>query len=246
MRLAVTPLIGENRTPTYRVPALAGSQHLGNAARQIAHIRLDETMLGWIKRNARLRRIGAELYERIVAQARQPALFRDLGVPDTMEGRFELIVLHIVLVLERLKREGSEGQLLGQAVLERLIADMDDALRQIGIGDMGVPRRVQRAAAAVRERVRDYAPGLDPHPSRETAPKRLEDAFCEHIYGAGNAAQSPIVLSYATRLADYARSSRAALDGVSSSDLLAGRLDFADVESGRARPAEGVSKEGAP
>ena len=112
-------------------------------------------MLQWLKRKAETHRIGHEIFERIVAQARQPEFFRDMRVPDTMEGRLEMIMLHLVLVLERLSTEGAAGQRLGQRLMEHLMADYDDALRQIGIGDMGVPRRVQKAAAAFTERVRD-------------------------------------------------------------------------------------------
>lgn len=179
-------------------------------------------MLGWLKRNSVVRRTGQQLYDAIVAQARQPGFYRDLGVPDSMEGRFEVIVLHIVLALERLHREGDVGQRLGQIVLERLIADMDDALRQIGIGDMGVPRRVQRAAAAVSERARDYAPAVEPD--------RLEKALLEHIYALPEAAASASA-TYAKALASYMHASRKVLAGISSDDVRAGRLAFADVDA---------------
>jgi cytochrome b pre-mRNA-processing protein 3 len=178
-------------------------------------------MLGWLKRNAVVRRTGQQLYDAIVAQARQPGFYRDLGVPDTMEGRFEVIVLHLVLALERIRGEGDAGQRLGQIVLERLIADMDDALRQIGIGDMGVPRRVQRAAAAVSERAGDYAPAAEPD--------RLEKALLEHIYALPELGDASGAVSNAKALAEYMRSSRKVLAGVSSEDIRAGRLAFADV-----------------
>ena len=63
-------------------------------------------MLHWLKRKAETRRIGHEIYERIVAQARDPVFFRDMRVPDTMAGRLEMIVLHLALMLDRLKTEG--------------------------------------------------------------------------------------------------------------------------------------------
>ena len=173
-------------------------------------------MLDWLKRNAQLRRIGQQLYESIVAAARREVFFRDMGIPDTMEGRFESIVLHLFIVLERLKREGEPGQRVGQTVLECLVADMDDALRQIGIGDMGVPRRVKRAAAAIRERLQDYGDG-----AREglAAGDELERALLRHVYGHESGAAAPATMAQVAALAAYARAAVLALDGHSTEAL---------------------------
>ena len=105
-----------------------------------------------LKQRAILRRTSREVYGSIVTQARHETFYRDWGVPDTMEGRVEMIILHAALVLDRLGSEGDAALALGQAVTEAYIADIDDALRQIGTGDIGVPRRVKKAAAALRER----------------------------------------------------------------------------------------------
>ena len=178
-------------------------------------------MFGWLERKARLRRTGRQLYESIVAQARAELFYRDLGVADTIEGHFELIVLHMVLVLRRLKGEGDLGQRVGQIVMEHLIADMDDALRQIGIGDMGVPRRVQRAAAALEERSRDYG-------SAAGKPADMARAVLRHVYG------DPIPPSseasrFAERLARYVCESEIRIEATPRDALLEGRLPFADI-----------------
>ena len=102
------------------------------------------------------RRTGLSLYEAIVAQARSEPLYRNLGVPDTVNGRFEMIVLHVVLVVARLQAEGEDGRELARATLEAFVADVDDACRRLGIGDMGVPRHVKKATAAVLERGNVY------------------------------------------------------------------------------------------
>ena len=91
-----------------------------------------------------------------MAQARSEAFYREHGVPDTVHGRFEMIVLHVALVVARLGLEGDAGQETGRAILEAFVADMDDACRRLGIGDMGVPRHVKKAAAAVLERGNAY------------------------------------------------------------------------------------------
>jgi cytochrome b pre-mRNA-processing protein 3 len=186
-------------------------------------------MLRWLERNRRSARIGRQLYEGIVAQARCEAFFRDLAVPDTMDGRFEVIVLHIVLVLRRLKAEGPEGQRVGQALLEQFIAAMDDALRQIGIGDMGVPPRVQRAAAALHERARDYGQALDGASS--DAPAALAEAVRRHLYEApnDNAAALPLQRAHADTIARYVCASATTLAARPADALYDGNLAFATL-----------------
>lgn len=77
------------------------------------------------------------LYLRVVAQARQPAFYADFGVPDTVDGRFDLVVLHVFLVLHRLKQDHPQASDLAQALFDTLFQDMDQSLRELGAGDMG-------------------------------------------------------------------------------------------------------------
>jgi len=191
-------------------------------------------MLRWLRQKSELRLIGRELYERIVAQARSEAFYRDLGVADTMEGRFEMIALHLHLARERLRSEGSAGQRLGQIVLEHLIADMDDALRQMGY-DMGVPRRVKKATAAFGDRSRDYAEGLRlagapyaPQSRRE----RLEAALMTHVFAATDASAIAGHLRQVERLADYTCRVADHLSRLDSAELLAARLPFPPILAG--------------
>lgn len=190
-------------------------------------------MLRWLKQNAEIKRIGHDIYERIVAQARAVPFYRDCGVPDTIEGRFEMILLHLILVLERLRQEGPMGQRVGQRLLERLITDMDDAMRQIGIGDMGVPRRVQRVAAAVVERTRAYTPealSYSPASSAPAQPDPLEAALLEHVFSAGPATASVDAPRDAHRLAAYMRNVRVMLSAVPRDDLIFARFTLAGVD----------------
>ena len=87
-----------------------------------------------------------------MAQARAPALYADLGVPDTAEGRLEMVMLHTVLVIERLRLEGEAAEELSRALTERFITDLDDCLREMGVGDLTVPKKVKKAAAALYDR----------------------------------------------------------------------------------------------
>jgi cytochrome b pre-mRNA-processing protein 3 len=107
--------------------------------------------------------LARAVYDRIVAQARAPAFYAGLGVPDTPEGRFEMLALHLFLVLHRLKRERGDPVLaaLAQRLADRLVADMDANLREMGAGDLGVGRRVKRMAGALYGRIAAYEAGLD-------------------------------------------------------------------------------------
>ena len=81
-----------------------------------------------------------------MAQARQPGFYRDCGVPDSVDGRFELIALHTFLVLHRLKADATDTEALGQALFDVMFQDMDQSLRELGAGDLGVGPRVKRMA----------------------------------------------------------------------------------------------------
>ncbi len=87
--------------------------------------------------------MAAAVYGAVVAQARQPVFYAVLGVPDSVTGRFEMVVLHAVLVLERLKREGEPGRDLGQRMFDHFCSDMDQSLRELGFSDLAVPKRMK-------------------------------------------------------------------------------------------------------
>lgn len=191
-------------------------------------------MFRWLQNRARTRRIGRVFYDSIVAQARAEPFYRVLGVPDTMEGRFELIVLHTHLVLERLRREGAAGQLLSRALIETFVADMDGSMREIGIADLGVPRRVKRAAAALFERARVYAAAQH----AQDAAHALPDALAEHIYGAARTGGD-----FPAQLARYVRYAVGSLDQQPSHALLDGRLAFPDAAAMPHRLGSGAKTE---
>jgi cytochrome b pre-mRNA-processing protein 3 len=92
------------------------------------------------------RQAALELYRAVVKQARRPVWYRDLGVPDTPDGRFEMIALHVALVLRRLRREGMPGQALGQLLFDTMFVDLDGSLRELGVSDLSVGRYIKRFA----------------------------------------------------------------------------------------------------
>jgi len=91
---------------------------------------------------------AAKLYGAIVAQARLPVFYQDLGVPDTLEGRFLMLSLHLFAVLHRLKGEGPAAVGLAQELSDRFSADMETVLREIGVGDLSIPKKVRGLAAS--------------------------------------------------------------------------------------------------
>lgn len=110
--------------------------------------------------NRLTRRVTAQppmdaLYRAVVAVAREPRWYTAGAVPDTLDGRFDMVVLVLSLVLMRLEREpGAEAEVV--ALTERFVADMDGSLRQIGVGDLGVGKQVGRMVGALGGRLGAY------------------------------------------------------------------------------------------
>lgn len=117
-------------------------------------------MLRWLRQRAETSRKAEELYGSVVAAARQPAFYGALGVPDTPEGRFELVALHLFLALEGLRGQGAAAEGLARRTIETFVIDMDDCMREMGVGDLTVPKKVKRAAAAFYERASVYRQDL--------------------------------------------------------------------------------------
>jgi cytochrome b pre-mRNA-processing protein 3 len=104
--------------------------------------------------------VAARLYAAVVAQARQPIFYAALGAPDTNEGRFELYSLHVILLLQRLRGEGPEAAEAAQALFDTFTSALDNALRETGVGDLTVPRRMRRLGEAFYGRAKAYDAAL--------------------------------------------------------------------------------------
>ena len=156
------------------------------------------------------------IYGMIVTQAREPLFYRDLGVPDTVNGRFDLLVLHLWLVLRRLRPiPGGVG--LSQALFDRFCDDMDANLREMGVGDLTVPKRMQAFGEAFYGRWAAYdlalAAGEEP----------LAQALCKNVLNGEN-------VEKARQLAAYADSVMAALDRQDEAALVSGTFKFPSPE----------------
>jgi cytochrome b pre-mRNA-processing protein 3 len=152
------------------------------------------------------------IYGMIVTQAREPSFYRDLGVPDTVNGRFDLLVLHLWLVLRRFKlADGGTG--LSQALFDRFCDDMDANLREMGVGDLTVPKRMQAFGEAFYGRVAAYDLALS------EGPEPLAQALCKNILNGQD-------IEKARRLAIYVERGIAGLAGLDEAELLGAAWKF--------------------
>ena len=180
-------------------------------------------ILARFRRSSQARTIHA-LYGAIVAQARSVAFYADYRVPDTVEGRFDLIVLHLVLLLHRLGRREEVGRgpgqaLLGQELFDAFCRDLDANLREMGVGDLAVPKRMQAFAEAFYGRQAAYLAAV------EAADQRVfEKALARNIFPAGDDAG-------AAQLARYGRAAVIGLDAQDDDALLRGEVDFPSPEA---------------
>jgi cytochrome b pre-mRNA-processing protein 3 len=152
------------------------------------------------------------LYGDVVAAARAPALYRDLGAPDTVMGRFELLALHVSLLLRRLRALPPPADSLAQELVDAFFAELDAALRQIGIGDVSVPKKVKKLGEAFYGRAKAYDEAL----AEDAESDALERAL------ARNVLDRPGEPMLAAALALHARRNAEALDRLSLDDILAG------------------------
>lgn len=104
---------------------------------------------------------GKRLYQGVVEAARRRELYGPAGAPDTVDGRFDMIVMHAVLVMRRLRTGGERGRAASQALFDAMFDDMDAALREMGTGDLKVGRKVREMGEAFYGRAKAYDEALD-------------------------------------------------------------------------------------
>ncbi|HEU5017917.1 MAG TPA: ubiquinol-cytochrome C chaperone family protein [Pseudolabrys sp.] len=156
------------------------------------------------------------LYGTIVTQARLPCFYQDYSVPDTVNGRFDVIVLHLTLVLDRLAADPALRH-FGQALFDLFCADMDHNLREMGVGDLAVPKKMRAFGEAFYGRAAAYREAL----AGEKA-QALVLALQRNVYGGIDAGAAP------ARLAAYMRRAAGDLAVQDSAALRAGNLRFPD------------------
>ncbi|HYC15734.1 MAG TPA: ubiquinol-cytochrome C chaperone family protein [Pseudolabrys sp.] len=159
------------------------------------------------------------LYGTIVAQARLPCFYRDYSVPDTIDGRFELLVLHLAIVVDRLADDPALRG-LGQALFDRFCRDMDHNLREMGVGDLAVPKEMRRMGEAFYGRAKAYRTALAAH-----GEQALVETMMKNVYnGAPPRPTAP------ARLAAYVREAVRDIGLQQPAALMTGELRLPDPE----------------
>jgi cytochrome b pre-mRNA-processing protein 3 len=173
-------------------------------------------ILPWFRRRSQATSIAA-LYGAIVAQARSACFYADYEVPDTVAGRFDLVVLHLVLLLYRL-RHSEATRRLGQGLFDAFCADLDANLREMGTGDLAVPKKMQAFAEAFYGRQAAYIDALE-----SLDGQAFETALQRNIFAASNE-------EGAAPLAAYGRVALSLLDDLDDDALMRGIVAFPTPE----------------
>ena len=159
---------------------------------------------------------GAALYQAAVAQARQPGLYAAGRIPDTREGRFEAYTLHVILLVERLKGEGAAGAETSQALFDAYLRGLDDAFRELGVGDLAVPKRMKTLGQAFYGRGRSYEQAFAALPDRTSLNALASRTLLEGVEPAD-----------VETIADYIVAQRQALEALGVDGLLSGAVAWA-------------------
>ncbi|MEE8320594.1 MAG: ubiquinol-cytochrome C chaperone family protein [Gammaproteobacteria bacterium] len=173
-------------------------------------------MLTWITRRAERRTNAHNLYGSIVALSRSASIYTLLRVPDTVEGRFEILVLHMFACLERLN---GEAPALAQDIVDMFFADMDTTSRELGVGDMAVPKKMRGLAAIFEDRMAAYKSSIE-----NTSKKALSNELQKNIFGNDEA-----FANGGNDLARYLLKLRQSLSKASLEELVAGEITAPDI-----------------
>ena len=176
-------------------------------------------------RRSRDRETARRLYVAILARARQPLFYEAFRVPDTVDGRFDMLALHVFLVLRRLKREHPATATLSQALFDLMFVDMDENLREMGVGDLAVGRRVKDMAKAFLGRLAAYEGALEEGGDEALAAALRRNLFRGAPPGGGRVAA----------VAAYVRDQDRGLAATALAVLTAGETVFPPMAEGERR-----------
>lgn len=160
-----------------------------------------------------------ELYGAIVAQARQPIFYLEYAIPDDVNGRFEMIVLHAYMLFHRFRDETEEARALGQKVFDHFFLDMDHSLRERGIGDLSVPKKIKKMAQAFYGRVDAY------DKARAEGKEQLAAALSRNFFPEAETTRPE-----AQSLAEYVEACADHLAAIRLEEFFEAKLTYATIE----------------
>lgn len=163
-----------------------------------------------------------QIYQNLVSQARKPVFYSQCDVPDSLDGRYEMILLHMFIVLHCLrKRGGADMQLVERSLSEVLFSDMDRSLREMGVTDTGVGRRVRAMAEAYFGRLKAYEIAFE-----EQDLHKLKDSIRRNVFGTTRNVSDLSV----ERIAVYTQACITMLETQDSTTICNGDIAFASME----------------
>ena len=165
------------------------------------------------------RTAARSLYLAAVEKARDPLFYLNLGVADTVDGRFDMIVIHVMLVMRRLRPAGESGRVVAQELFDLMFRDMDRSLRELGVGDLSVGRHIKKMAKAFYGRATAYEEGLDAVTGDDGT--SLFATLGETVYAKSDGSV-PV-----KAMIDYLRRADEFVGAQVPEDLAKGRVDFA-------------------
>lgn len=154
------------------------------------------------------RDLGEHLYAQAVEQARSPAFYTALGVSDRIDARFELYVVHVLLVVMRLRDEGEEGAEIAQRLFDVFVSALDNTLRELGVGDTSMAKKMRKLGESMYGRMTAYEPTI-----RAADQEGLAEALVRNVY-EGEA------IDGGQSLATYILNTRSALERQPFADLI--------------------------
>lgn len=180
------------------------------------------------KERRRREQIAHDLYVAVINQARLPDFYLRFAVPDTLDGRFDLIVLHAFLIMRRLRQVaaeegGEEAREVAQALFDLMFADMDQNLRELGVSDMSVGKRVKQMARAFYGRAAAYDDALG------AGGAGLAEALRRNLYGT---VEGEVATEAVEAVAGYLVAQSEFLAGQAAAALMAGQVAFKALEGG--------------
>ena len=181
-------------------------------------------LVGLRPKHKRLLKQAQGVYKEIVVQARQPIFYQDWGIRDDKDGRFEMLSLHLFLVLDRLRLEPCDNPkddvaLLGQFLSEVAVADLECNLREMGVGDLGVGKRVQKMTKRHYARMEMYRT-LFSEPKPDLDEKTLQQTLIDYVFSDETGFVPLKAGAGAAPLADYIRQRQQSLTAQSIPSLV--------------------------
>lgn len=189
-------------------------------------------MLGKFFKKDPHKEIAQKLYLGIVAQSRQPGFFLDGGVADSVDGRFDVLVLNAFLVIRRLNQLGPQGKALAQHLFDDMFGNLDGDVREMGFSDWTIGKKIQRMAEAFYGRAEAYQKALDGGDSAA-----LKQALARNVFRS-----QPVTDAQLGFIQQYFERQDTALADVTLEQMLAGNIPFAPIMAAADAQAQALAE----